>query len=367
MAYENPMGDAPPVSGGIVKPLPPEWFVAHDTNAETRWEALAGTGYHVPNDRFFVRNHTATPLIDVAGWRLRVHGRALRAPRTFDYAELRAMPQVTVEAAVECAGNGRAFFASQQGTPTPGTPWRLGGIGVARWGGVPLADVLRSAGLTSRAVDVLGTGLDADYICGGVNHGRVRRPLPIAKAMDDVLLALDMNGEPLPPDHGFPARLIVPSWIGVASIKWLGEIEVSDEPIRTPWNTVFYRMPRWGPPLTTQVPKSAFELPWDAALPAGRELELRGRSWSGNGRVERVEISVDGGASWERATLHGPRPAAGWARWRYTWRPPGPGGYTLLARATDETGTTQPLRVPFNADGYLFGAVVAHPVRVIAA
>ncbi|GLW11765.1 hypothetical protein Misp01_68930 [Microtetraspora sp. NBRC 13810] len=355
---------------GIVKPLPEDVFVVHGTNAETRWEALGDVGHLVPNDRFFVRNHTSTPLIDAATWRLRVHGSGVRRPHEFRYDDLRALPSVTLDAAIECAGNGRSFFGSQQGSPAPGTPWRLGGIGVARWRGVPLATVLRLAGLLPGAVDVLPRGLDAPFVSDGVDLGPVRRPLPVAKALKDVLLAYEMNGEPLPPDHGFPVRLVVPSWIGIASIKWVGDIEVSAEPLSSPWDTRFYRMfgpghpAGGGPPLTTQVVKSAFELPWDASLPAGRSHVLRGRSWSGTGRIVRVEVSTDGGGTWRPADLRGPRQRAAWSSWRLTWRPPGPGVHTLLARATDETGATQPAVTPHNTFGYLFDAVVAHPVTV---
>ncbi|MFC7733103.1 molybdopterin-binding protein [Actinomadura keratinilytica] len=110
--------------------------------------------------------------------------------------------------------------------------------------------------------------------------------------------------------------------------------------------------------------KSAFELAWDATLKGGRTHVLHGRSWSGNGRVRRVEVSLDGGATWRDARLHGPAPARAWVRWELPWRPPGPGRYELLARATDETGAVQPATVPYNTLGYLFGAVVRHPVTV---
>jgi DMSO/TMAO reductase YedYZ molybdopterin-dependent catalytic subunit len=357
-------------AGGIVKPLPSELFVVHDTNAETRWEALSGVGYHVPNDRFFVRNHTATPVIDVTTWRLRIHGNGVAAVREFGYRDLLAMPSVTADVAIRCAGNGRSFFTAQQGQEVRGTPWRLGGAGVARWRGVPLAAVLRQAGLTPDAVDVLPRGLDGNYVHDGVDFGPVRRPLPIAKALDDVLLAYQMNGEPLPADHGFPVRLVVPSWVGVASIKWVGDIEVSAEPLFSPWNTHLYRMygpshpPGGGEPLTTTGITSAFELPWNAAIPAGRRCALRGRSWSGRGRITQVEVSVDHGATWQRANLDGQRPAAAWAPWQVTWRPGTPGPHVLLARATDETGACQSAATPFNDFGYLFDSVVAHPVHV---
>lgn len=230
---------------GIVKPLPEELFTVRGTNAETRFAALAGTGYHTPNDRFFVRNHTSTPVLSAADWALTVHGDGLTRDRTVDFslADLRKLPSVTHSAFVECAGNGRSLFTGQQGQTVGGTSWALGAIGVARWRGVRLADVLRRAGLSRRAVDVMPRGLDADYVTAdGAGLGRVRRPLPLSKALDDVLLAYEMNGEPLPPDHGHPVRVLVPSWIGIASIKWVGDIEVSAEPLYSPWNTDFYRL-----------------------------------------------------------------------------------------------------------------------------
>ncbi|MGK5681625.1 molybdopterin-dependent oxidoreductase [Actinoplanes sp. URMC 104] len=224
----------------IVKPLPPELFKVLGTNAETLWSSLRDVGYHVPIDRFFVRNHTSTPTIDGDSWRLTVSGAGLRGgPVSFSLRDLKRLPPVSRSVTVECAGNGRSYFTSQQGQTVSGTAWGLGGVGVARWRGVRLSTVLRLAGLTSRAVDVQAAGLDPNYVTGGVDLGPVRRPMPVRKALDDVLLAYEMNGSPLPADHGFPVRLVVPSWIGISSIKWVGSIEVSDEPLFSPWNTQF--------------------------------------------------------------------------------------------------------------------------------
>jgi DMSO/TMAO reductase YedYZ molybdopterin-dependent catalytic subunit len=355
----------------ILKPLPADLFTVFGTNAETRWEALRDTGYLVPVDRFFVRNHTLTPRIDADTWRLRVFGTGLRgaptaeAPIEFTYRELRRLPSDTITAAVECAGNGRSFFTSQQGQAVSGTAWKLGAVGVARWKGVRLSTVLKRAGATRAAVDVQPVGLDPDFVSGGVNLGPVRRPLPIGKALHDVFLAYEMNGEPLPPDHGFPVRVVVPHWIGISSIKWLGRLEVSAEPLFSPWNTQFYRLfgpayPADGELVGRQTVKSAFELPWEATLGAGHQV-LTGRSWSGNGRIRRVEVSTDG-RTWRpaRPTGHG----TVWQRWEYPWHP-APGAYTLRARATDVTGATQPDAVPHNTLGYLFGAIVRHPVTVV--
>jgi len=361
-------------TGPILKPLPPELFEVYGSNAETRWESLRGQGYLTPVDRFFVRDHTSTPVLDAETWRLRLFGSGLRGaptaeqPIEFGYRQLRDLPAETITAFLECAGNGRSFFTGQQGQPVSGTAWKLGAVGVARWRGVRLSTVLARAGLTRDAVDVLPEGLDPDYVAAGVNLGKVRRPLPVAKALQDVLLAYEMNGRPLLPDHGFPVRLVVPSWAGISSIKWLGRIEVSATPLVSPWSTQYYRLlgpdyPAEGTTVTEQVVKSAFELPWNATLAAGRRHILSGRSWSGHGRIRRVEISTDG-VTWEPARPVGPALDRGWLRWEFPWRPRTAGAYTLRARATDITGARQPDVAPYNTQGYLFGAVVRHPVTV---
>jgi DMSO/TMAO reductase YedYZ molybdopterin-dependent catalytic subunit len=364
-------------AGPIVKPLPPEWFVSYGTNAEMRWDSVRTRDFLTPAERFFVRNHTATPEIDPAAYRLRLWGSGLRgAPGQdraveFGYDDLRSLRAETVTTAVECTGNARSFFTSQQGQAVSGTSWKLGAIGVGRWRGVPLSTVLRRAGITPEAVDILPSGLDAEFVDKGVNQGRVRRPLPVAKALKDVLLAYELNGRPLPPDHGFPLRLVVPGWAGIASIKWVGDIQVAAEPLFSPWNTQYYRF--FGPsypaegsaPITKQGVKSAFELAWNARLPAGRKVELTGRSWSGNAPIRRVDVSVDGGATWRPAELEGAHAPNAWQRWRYTWNRPAAGSHELLARATDVTGARQPDTTPHNTLGYIFDAVVRHPVTVV--
>jgi DMSO/TMAO reductase YedYZ molybdopterin-dependent catalytic subunit len=226
--------------------------------------------------------------------------------------------------------------------------------------------VLRRAGLAPHAVDVQPSGLDPNYVTGGVDLGPVRRPMPVAKALDDVLLAYEMNGEPLPPDHGHPVRLIVPHWIGIASIKWVGRIEVSDVPLFSPWNTQFYRLfgpgfPAEGRPFDRQVIKSAFELDPGAQLAAGVRTTLRGRSWSAGGPIRHVEVSTDGGARWRRARPVGRSAGGAWQRWEVGWRP-SEGTHELLARATDVHGTTQPDVARYNTLGYLFDAVARVPV-----
>jgi len=365
------VGDSP-----IHKALPPRWFVDFGTNAEMRWDSLPGHQYVTRNRRLFVRDHTRTPLLDPASYQLKVFGDGLAgspdesAAVTFSYDQLQSLPARTVTSFVECTGNGRSFFGSQQAQTVSGTAWTLGAIGVTRWRGVPLAEILDRAGVHASAVDVMASGLDDPYSSGGVDYGRVRRPIPLGTALDDALVALEMNGAPLLPDHGFPARLIVPGWVGIANIKWLGSLEVSTSTLTSPWNTQWYRMtggdyPADSPPLTTMPVKSAFELPWSATLPARRRRRLFGRSWSGESHIRRVEISTDGGATWRQARLEGPNRPHAWTRWHLDWTPPEPGTYELLARATDGIGRTQPDTVPFNSNGYLFWAVVRHPVIAV--
>ncbi|MGW7269768.1 sulfite oxidase [Streptomyces sp. NPDC054864] len=362
------------VAAGIVKPLPADRFTVRGTNAETKFEALAQTGFHTPASHFFVRNHTVTPRLDAKTWSLKIWGDGLRGAgsREFTLADLKRLPSTTRTAFVECAGNGRSFFTTQQGGEVSGTAWTLGAIGNARWRGVRLSEVLRRAGVSRHAVDVLPSGLDAEYVTDdGTNLGRVRRPLPLSKAMDDVILAYEMNGAPLPADHGYPVRVLVPAWVGIASIKWVGDIEVSSTPLYSPWNTRFYRLfgdqypPEGSAPLTRQTLKSAFELPWNASLPAATTHQLTGRSWSAAGAITRVDISADEGRTWHRAHLKDTPHRATWTRWTTPWRPNTPGPTTLLARATDTTGHTQPETTAHNTQGYLFDAVVRHAVRVV--
>lgn len=357
----------------ILKPLPADEFYPHGSNAEMRWEVMRRQGHVVPNASFFVRNHTSTPLIDAETWSLSVFGTGLRGsvtpgnPVRFSYQDLLDLPARTVVSLIECAGNGRGFFTTQQDQAVPGTPWLLGAVGVAAWRGVPLSVILERSGITRQAVDVMPYGLDPGFVADGVSFGPVRRPVPVAKAVDDVILAYEMNGAPLPPDSGYPVRVIVPHWAGISSIKWVGQIEVSATPLVSYWNTQAYRLfgsayPPGGTLVTTPVIKSAFELEWNAQLPADQEYLLTGRSWSGTAPIAHTEISTDGGRRWHRAVPREPGTPGAWQLWEFPWRTPGAGAYTVQARATDITGATQPATVPRNAFGYLFGGIVKHPI-----
>jgi DMSO/TMAO reductase YedYZ molybdopterin-dependent catalytic subunit len=380
---------APPAHAAypaILKPTPADRFVDFGTNAEMRWSSVPSSRYLTPQSRLFVRNHTSTPVVDRSTWRLRVHGDGLATPRPasdplmLSWSQLRRLPRTSVISVHECTGNGRSFFGTQQGTPATGTPWTLGAVGTVVWEGVRLRDLLASIGLSPAAVSVQATGLDPSYATGGVDYGPVRRPFPVYKAMRDAVLAWSANGEPLLPDHGYPLRLVLPGWVGIASIKWLGSLEVSTSELTSPWNTKWYRMtgPSYSatePPLTTNPVRSAWELAPGASLRRRtRPHVLTGRAWSGAAPIRRVEVSVDGGATWARAELadpggRGARVEAdrghGWSRFSTAWAPTRPGPAVLMARATDEKGRRQPLAAPYNDQGYFFDAVVKHPVTVV--
>jgi DMSO/TMAO reductase YedYZ molybdopterin-dependent catalytic subunit len=359
----------------ILKPLPPEWFVDYGTNAEMRWDSVDPRRYLTSPERLFVRDHTATPRIDPTTYRLRIFGDGLATPRSGDqalslsYADLRRLPATRVTSVHECTGNGRSFFASQQGQAATGTQWTLGAVGAVEWEGVRLRTVLRRIGLDPAAVSVMATGLDAPYVSGGVDYGSVRRPFSIAKALDDALLVWSANGRDLLPDHGFPVRLVLPGWVGIGSIKWLGSLEVSTSELTSPWNTIWYRMtggdyPADSPPLTVNPVRSAFELAWGAQLARRPVVTVTGRAWSGAGQVAYVDVSADGGQTWRRAQAWSQR-RGGWTQFRYPWHRPTPGDHVLMARATDVSGRQQPLVTPYNTNGYFFDAVVRHPVTIV--
>jgi sulfane dehydrogenase subunit SoxC len=343
-----------------VKPLPSEVFLNHGINQETRLETLRG--YLTPGSHFFVRQHATTPVLDARTWRLRIEGNAVERPLELTFDDLLRMPSRSVTCFVECAGNGRAFFQEFMGKVASGTQWRLGGIGVAEWTGVPLGAVLERVrvrrGTPRDILNVLVEGLDSV---------KVSRPMSLTKAFEeDTLLAYAMNGDAVPQDHGFPLRVIVPGWVGINNIKWVGRIEVRDSVIDVPTTTKTYVLEGPDYPskvvLRRQTMKTAVALPWGATLPAGRQL-VRGFAWSPVGRISRVEVSSDRGATWQPAALREPNIARAWTRWDFEWDAR-PGDQAILTRAIDDQGNTQPDSIPWNAQGYGYNVPVPHPVKV---
>ena len=342
----------------------PAPFIQHGTNLETRLEDLGGL--ITPNELFFVRNHAPTPTVDAATYVLSVGGPGAQSEVRLGLDELRALPSQTLVAYIECAGNWRGFFRSVTGRTASGSQWGTGAIGCAEWGGPRLADVLALAGVRDDAVDVNIVGMD---------DAAWARPMPVAKAMHpDTILAVTMNGAPLPPDHGFPVRAVVPGWVGSSSVKWVGRIEVATEKVWVRSNTTSYVLvgdewpadqyaPADGAAITTGRVKSALALPRPARLAAGMH-RLRGFAYSPQGPVAGVEWSVDDGP-WAPARLIGASAALphAWSRFELEWTAT-PGEHVLRTRATDAAGATQPLEGVYNEKGYLLNVALPHPVDV---
>ena len=342
-------------------------FIVHDDgkSLEARLENM--DALITPDRFFFVRNNSVSLAVDVDAWRLAVEGDAVTNPLTLTYDDIRQLPSRTLVCYLECAGNHRAMFGLVQGRQTKGTQWMTGGVSNGEWVGVPLRDVLSSAGITDDAVSVLLIGLDTESPEQGF-----RRALPVAKALDpDTLLAYSLNGEDLPRDHGYPLRALVPGWVGSSNVKWLGRIVVSKERLWTRNNTTSYVLigddyapegQALGKVATTQVIKSALALPWPALLSAGLH-QIHGYAHSPHGPIRKVEWSLDSGATWHDAAVREPQVQYSWARFELEWDAP-PGDHIIMTRATDAAGNTQPDEIPFNEKGYLFNQPVPHPIQV---
>lgn len=309
--------------------------------------------------------HYDIPAVDPASFALEVDGLVER-PFRLTLDELRARERVELPVTFECAGNGRTLSSPR----AISQPWVVEAIGTASWGGTPLRPLLDEAGVNPDAVEVVLTGLDR-----GVEGGEMQvyqRGLPIADTAD-ALLVLEMNGLPLPPQHGFPLRLVVPGWYGMTNVKWLTRITLVDKPFEGYHNAVSYRITDAegvpGEPITRMAPRSLMIPPGvPEFMSRERHLEpgpaeLRGRAWSGWGPVERVEVSTDGGESFADAQLDEPVSRAAWRGWRFNWDTPA-GEHVLCSRATDAAGNTQPLQPPWNLGGYVNNAVERVQVTV---
>lgn len=319
-----------------------------------------------PNRLFFVRNHFDTPILDVSEWRLQVGG-SVRTPLTLTWEQLNALPQRSVFATLECAGNGRSFLQPK----VEGVQWQAGAVGHAEWAGVPLKYILDEAGLAPGVLEVVFEGADRGEEAGHEEPLCFARSLPVDKALHpDTLVALRMNGEPLEPPHGFPARLLVPGWYGVASVKWLRRIEAVTTPFEGYYQTVKYTVQRrTGRGVESQavgaIPvKSEIVRPEaDAVLGIGTN-RLFGMAWAGEDAVAAVEVSTDGGQSWRRAELIGPRAPYSWTLWEFLWEVDTPGDYTILSRAVSEGGEVQPMRHDPLRGGYQINFSRPVPVQI---
>lgn len=314
-----------------------------------------------PNDVFFVRHHLPRPSIDPAAWRLVIDGMVTKR-QEFSLADLQKLPQHTVAATIECTGNGRSFFSPK----VPGIQWGRGAIGNAEWTGPRIADLLTLAGANPNAA-----WLDADGADKGVaSTPDFIRSLPMKKAYHRAtLLALKMNGQPLPDLHGAPARLIVPGWDGTSSVKWVVRLSASAQPNGGFYMNPGYRFPKYAlPPGTPARPaeleiiegmvvKSSITAPEDRAVVPMGTVTIRGFAWAGEEAIERVDVSTDGGSKWQSAELSKEKLSFAWRLFKFEWKPPQPGYYSILSRATDTAGHVQPIVAQWNPSGYLWNAI----------
>jgi sulfane dehydrogenase subunit SoxC len=316
---------------------------------------LEGLQYDItPIGMHYLLIHFDIPYVKEAAWRLGIEGCVSRI-FSLSLSDLKALPRVTMPVTMECAGNGRAKM-----TPRPRSqPWLDEAVGTGEWTGTPLGPILEKAGIMEGAIDILFTGLDRG-VQGGIEQW-YERALPVEDAMrPEVILAYEMNGVPLPPQHGYPVRLIVPGWYGMAQVKWLQRISVLDEPFWGYQQNIFYRIARSdedaGVQLTRMFPRALMVPPGMPVfetrerLVAPGRLSLRGRAWSGWGAIACVEVSVNGGKEWREAVMEPPHGPYAWRAWSWQWEAT-EGRHELLARATDEAGNVQLLEPEWNVKG----------------
>jgi DMSO/TMAO reductase YedYZ molybdopterin-dependent catalytic subunit len=321
-----------------------------------------------PVPHFFVRNHMHEPSeLNADDWRLTIGGE-VENPVTLKLAELSKLETHAVVNTLECAGNGRSLQRPQ----VPGIQWGKGAVSTARFSGPRLRDVLQRAAVKSSGKHVMFRGLDE--VPGKVPP--FIRSIPIEKALDsDTLLATHMNGAALTQHHGFPARALVPGWIGAASCKWLTEIKVLENEFVGNFMSPAYRFPNQPVkpadavkpedthPLTALNVKSVISGPADGASVKAGNVKVHGAAWAGEADVVKVEVSTDGGSTWTAANLSHERARYAWRLWSYEWKAQG-GNYAILSRATDSQGRTQPAVPAWNPSGYLYNAVDQVKVHV---
>jgi len=314
-----------------------------------------------PNDAFFVRQHLPRPEMREADFRLRIGGRVSKEIQ-LSLAELRKLPQVRVPAVLECTGNGRGFYRPR----VPGIQWGRGAVGNAEWSGPRMLDVLKLAGADLQAAFVTVNGADV----GVAKTPDFIRSLGMRKAIHPAtLLALQMNGEPLPDLHGFPLRLIVPGWDGTSWVKWVTSLTVANEPDQGFFMNPAYRFPKHPGAPGAPVDRADLEViegmpvksyiagPADGDKLSMGATVLRGMAWAGEEHVTKVEVSTDGGSTWREAKLSPQNLPFTWRLWTAEWKPMRAGYYTVLSRATDSAGRVQPFVAAWNPSGYLFNAV----------
>ena len=311
-----------------------------------------------PNDLFYVRSHMPVPQVDAAAWSLKVGGE-VNSPIALSLDEIKKLPATTVTMTLECAGNGRAFFAPA----LAGIQWEKGAVGTARFTGTRLSEILKKAGVKTTGLNVEMHAADRPL---GTMPAFVRQ-VPMAKAMHaDTIIAWDMNGQPIPLPHGSPLRAIIPGWEGAYSVKWLNALNVLAKDSDSFWVATGYRYPnrRVAPgaavdakdmePLTGLVVKSLITTPANGASLAAGKVPVGGFAWAGENDISKVDVSIDNGATWQPARLTGEQARFTWRRFEFELNATKPQSYLILSRATDSKGNTQPAVSQWNPSGYLW-------------
>jgi DMSO/TMAO reductase YedYZ molybdopterin-dependent catalytic subunit len=338
-------------------------------NLEMPFENL--DGFITPTISFYVRTHFPIPKIDKKDWRLHVDG-VVEKPFEINYDELLEFESRKIPVTLECAGNSRSFLEPK----VKGVQWGLGAVGNAEWTGVPLSILLDRAVVRPKACEVILEGADGgklDDPKSPAGELKFARSIPLAKARQDVLLAYKMNDVDLPPEHGFPLRAIVPGWYAMGSVKWLERIIVTDKPFNGYYQTLDYAFWKRRGEIADLVPLSAMEIKAEIARPSGGEIvhansnvRIHGAAWTSDGEVTKVELSTDGGSSWNEAKLIGESKPNAWRLWEYQWKTPvHPGTQKLIARATDSNGRTQPLERDPDRGTYMINHLLPVTVEVM--
>ncbi len=329
---------------------------------------LEGLHYDItPTGLHYTLIHYDIPVVDGTSWRLDVGGQ-VRRQLSLTLEDLQQRPQQTLRVTLECAGDGRALLH-----PRPiSQPWLTGAVGTAEWTGIPLHLLLEETEVGEGVTEILFTGLDRGMEGGVEQHYQRSVPLDVAQH-DDLLLAWRMNGVPLEPQHGFPLRLIVPGWYGMAQVKWLCAITALTAPFDGYQQAVAYRYSKaraeQGEPVTLMrvrsllIPPGIPDFLTRMRVVERGLVELRGRAWSGRSPIAQVEVSCDGGGTWERAEVGKPQSAYSWQNWHYRWEALTPGTYELCCRAQDRAGEMQPLDQYWTARG--MGNNAVQRVRVM--
>jgi len=343
--------------------------VSDPVNLEFPFETLSSD--LTPTDAFYVRNHFSQPEINVQAWRLSIEG-AVEKPLQLTFPELLSMPTHTVTSVLECAGNSRVFLSPK----VAGAQWGLGAVGNAEWKGVLLSTILERACLAEDAVDVVFEGADKgvpDEQPKPCNPIYYARSIPKSKALEaNILLAYEMNGAPLSEAHGFPLRLIVPGWYGMASVKWLQRIVVTEYPYDGYFQKIDYAFWEERDGLPVRQPITEIELKSQIAQPAAHSVIdanstclIYGAAWTGSSKIAKVEVSVDGGKEWHLANLGESDNPHAWIFWHYQWKTSAtPHDTILMCRATDTEGRSQPLTRDLNKESYRISHTLPISVQV---